>query len=318
MATFKKGTNTKTRQELIACIEEKAVFMATVDGKIYKQFPRQHLKEEQFMEEVPFPGDYDQARKEYCDSQNRKQEIDVEERRKQAEENRKRWYEERKQEVLTVRRIRNLAFESSEVICYKVWAMDMEFSSSDQQWYTVHSSYMDETSKYFFDRSDAEKYYEELKAVNPEGKTPIEVGLMQAEIESEDILRLSEYKEMECLWMGASYDYEESEVRWPEWKSIAGSVIVTWSWDTHVGYARKFHGLRIGGFGETEETLITGNEDYLFRPNCTIVCKAEDINGLREEEIRYLLEGDLLSDRWMWRNPRLVEQSVEELLECMV
>ncbi len=312
MVTFKKGTNTKTGQELIACIEEKAVFMATVDGKIYKQFPRQHLKEEQFSEEVLFPGDYGQARKEYCISQDKKQEIDAEARRIQAEESRNRWYEERKQEVLTVRKIRNLAFQASVVSVYFVCARDMEYSSSDYSWEFVDTTYADKTSRYFLGKDEAKEYFDKLKGITPEDKSPIEVVFYRAEIDSEDILRVVDYEEMKALWEEAPYDYDiDYCVCWPKWESIEGAVYVEWEWDRYVGYARKFRCLRLGWKGETEEVLITGNEDRLFRLNRTLVLKAEEMEGLDEEEIRVLLTDELLLDSWKWRNPRLVEFAIE-------
>ena len=161
MTVFKKG-KTWDGKELIACIEEKAVFMADGSGKIYKQFPRQHLKEEQFIEEVAFPGNYEDSRKDFTAKQGSRQREFTEEEKARIAAQRKRWYEERKQEVLAVRRVRNMAFDSAKVIFYQVLAFDMEFSSNDGNWYPTESSYSHDTKKIFFWVSDAEKYYEEL------------------------------------------------------------------------------------------------------------------------------------------------------------
>lgn len=158
MTIFKKGINTKTRQTVIACIEEKAVFMATVEGKIYKQFPRQHLKEEQFTEEVEFPTDYVKARMDFITGEDDKRKKMEEAKRQEVEEKRKRWAEERRMEVMTVRKARNLAFANDSVKVYKVFADDMELGS-DGEWYPCNSSYRDDTVKTFFDEQGAKDYY---------------------------------------------------------------------------------------------------------------------------------------------------------------
>lgn len=316
MTTFKKGINVKTRQELIACIEEKAIFMATMDGKIYKQFPRQHFKEEQFKESVKFPGDYIKARSEFNESGERKRKEQEETKRIEAEKNRKHWAEERKKEVMTTRKVRNLAFCGSNVIVYKVAATDMEFGC-DGQWYPQITTLVGDTKKIFFDQTEAESYYNQLKSMKPCGKCPIQIDWMEAELESDEILGITNHESLKELIEDADFDFKEDYVVWPEYKSVEGSVIVVWAWDTHVGYAREFKELRLGRYDETEEDLITGNEDRIFRPNLEVVLEAEEVEGLTKEELKDKLEDALLGD-WKWRNPTSVGNAIEELIENLI
>lgn len=102
-----------------------------------------------------------------------------------------------------------------------------------------------------------------------------------------------EGKPIDC----ANYDFD---------KSIEGAVVVEWSWQTYVGYCRKFEGLRYAYSNETESVLT--KRDETFNTQISVVLTAEDVAN--SEDLQADLE-DALMCGWKWRNPSEVRRAIE-------
>ena len=100
------------------------------------------------------------------------------------------------------------------------------------------------------------------------------------------------YEYVEC----ANYDFSES---------IEDKLLVIWQWETHVGYCRKFLGLRLGEYGETVKNCLKA--DACYRRQVDVL---DDANVTDESELYELLFGQYTS--WKWNNPRAVERAIEE------
>lgn len=302
---------------ILATIEEKCVTLANLQGEIYKQFPRQHFRPEDFPDYVSFPGDYQQARVAFS----RREAVKKAEAQAIAEAKRIQWREERRQEILFVRKVRSIAFQSEEVVCYRVAAFDMELGR-DGYWYHVDSTLSDDESRVFLQREEAEKHYEELKEkYTPSSweQSPVEIGLQELRIDSSDILEITDYESMMALLKHEDciYDYLFQECLSPDYKSIEGAIYVEWAWTPYIGYARRFGGLHVGLYSETEEDLITGNEEYTERTNRTLLLTAEDIADLSAEQLTEALEEELRHrNDWRWRcSTATIDNAIAEIVE---
>ncbi len=316
MTTFKKCFSPKANLYFIACYEEKAVFLSTLEGRIYKQLPRQHFCPVN-PEDVEFPGDYAEALQRYkvlaVEIQRRKEEELANRRRNEA----RRFYNERKKEVLFVRNVRNAAWNCEKFVpVYKVMVIGAKYDYADSSWIYVNP--VEEDDRFFYKLDEAERYYESLKhnyeLLSP--SVPHSVELVELyHLYKEDVLDITDESMMDLLREHNDYEEIDSCIIYPKWKPIKDAVIVKWSWEPYVGYARQFHELSRGGYDETEEDLITGNEDRRFRPNLSLVLWKEDIEGLTNEEICDRLEEELLAnyDYWRWRNPAALRRQIYEM-----
>lgn len=307
MTTFKKCFSPKANLYFIACYEDKAVYLAKLDGKIYKQIPLKHFVPVS-PEDTEFPGDYAEARQRFkteaVEIQRRKEEELANRRRNEA----RRLYNKRKNEVLFVRNVRNAAWNCEKFVpVYNVMVIEAEYDSDNSSWNYVNP--VEEDNRFFYKLDEAERYYESLKHNYELLSLDVPHSIEFVELyrlDKEDVLDITDYESMMDL-LQEHNDWEEIDscTIYPKWKSIEGAIIVKWSWEPHVGYAREFHELRRGWYDETEENLITGNEDSCFRPNLSLVLWKEDIEGLTNAEIRDCLEEELLSNRdnWRWSNP---------------
>lgn len=301
---------------ILATIEEKCVTLANLQGEIYKQFPRQHFRPEDFPEQTTFPGDYRQARAAFS----RREAIKKAEAQAIAEAKRAAAREERRKEILFVRQVRNMAFHSDPVVVYRVTAHGMEMGR-DGDWYDDCSLISEDGKNYFLDKEESEKFYKEIKvkySPDPGDKNPVSIYLEEVRIDSSDILEITEYQAMqELLKDEPAYEDLQQEILFPEYKSIDGAIYVEWAWTPYIGYSRRFNGLRVGMYGETEEDLITGNEEYTERTNRTLLLTAEDIADLTAEELTEALEEELYNDNyWRWRcGTATIDNAITELVE---
>lgn len=96
----------------------------------------------------------------------------------------------------------------------------------------------------------------------------------------------------------ANYDFD---------KSLEGCILVFWSWERHVGYARKCKDVRRAYDDETE-TILT-KQDRVFATQCDILLTAEEVEQATDlqEAVRDALE----RDSWKWNNTRFVESLIE-------
>ena len=93
-------------------------------------------------------------------------------------------------------------------------------------------------------------------------------------------------------------------------ESIEGSIVVCWSWDRYVGYARKFEELRYAYCGETKRLLT--KRDSTFVQQYDIVMTADEVAA--SEDLRADLEDALWSYGWKWNNTHAVYAAIEELV----
>ena len=98
----------------------------------------------------------------------------------------------------------------------------------------------------------------------------------------------------------ANYDFN---------KSLDGAILVFWSWERYIGYARKFIEIRRADGSDTEAILT--KEDKVFATQCDVLLTADEVSEVGENLHEAML--DRLQDgSWKWQNERFMEQFVEE------
>lgn len=90
----------------------------------------------------------------------------------------------------------------------------------------------------------------------------------------------------------ANYDFN---------KSIEGAIIVVWSWEKYVGYARKCKEIRKAYYGETEQMLT--KQDRTFVDQVDVIMTKEEVEAC--DDLQLELIHRLKSD-WKWTNPIFV------------
>lgn len=98
----------------------------------------------------------------------------------------------------------------------------------------------------------------------------------------------------------ANYDFD---------KSLEGAVLVFWSWERYVGYARKFIEVR-RGYSDDTEALLT-KQDKVFATQCDVLLTADEVSEAGDDLHEVMLD-KLQDGSWKWQNTRLMEQCVEE------
>lgn len=116
------------------------------------------------------------------------------------------------------------------------------------------------------------------------------------EEETTDVCLSVSWVDINEVWSGDTY----------EGKDIKGSIIIEWSYEKYVGYARNL--IQIGIAGQHfrrfnfESDLISGNEESTFRSNYSVLLTAEEIKDLDKDELRELIETELNSSHWKWNS----------------
>ena len=85
-------------------------------------------------------------------------------------------------------------------------------------------------------------------------------------------------------------------------KSLEGCILVFWSWERHIGYARKCIEVRRAYSDETE-TILT-KRDKVFVTQCDILLTAEEVNNA--ENLQESILEALAKSSWKWTNPKFV------------
>lgn len=85
-----------------------------------------------------------------------------------------------------------------------------------------------------------------------------------------------------------------------EYKKLEGAILVLWSWQTYVGYCRKCEEIRYAYSDEDEKICIP--IDHTNRTQCSVLCTAEEQDGLSKEDIMNLVNQKLGDSRWKWQN----------------
>jgi len=107
-------------------------------------------------------------------------------------------------------------------------------------------------------------------------------------------------------------------------EEIIGAIIVQWSYEKHVGYARNLKAIGIAGEYpfhnlKYESDLITGNEDSTFRDNFSVLFSPEKAKTVTEEEIY-----DELGSGWKWNyfknnpNSEHIQQEISNIVKQLV
>ena len=164
-------------------------------------------------------------------------------------------------------------------------------------------------SPVFFSLKEAKEFLADY-SVEPEFGTSVDAMLFEYEPNSEDLCYFEDYEteEEESLNEELARVLEELlgdlvtlEEFYYDYKSLDGAVLVFWSWQTYVGYARKIIEIRDGDCDDDERLLIP--VDHSFRTQCSVLIPAEDAENLSVEERRDLIERKILEDKlWKWQN----------------
>lgn len=92
-------------------------------------------------------------------------------------------------------------------------------------------------------------------------------------------------------------------------KSLEGAVLVFWSWERYIGYARKFIEIR-RGYSDDKEAMLA-KQDKVFAKQCDVVLTAAEVKDAGDNLHEAIL--DRLQDgTWKWQNQSFMERSVEE------
>ena len=278
-------------KKILATVYGKTVYMSDLDGNIYKQFASVNFKNEDFNEEIEFPKDFNKA----VDDFNIRMDKRLEEKRNRLAEELREQYEERKRRVKLLRKIRNEVYEKGSC---KIYTVAIEnYPINETCWEPIFISL-----GIFTDLESAEKHYkEEYLKGEPEEGYDMCFYLSEKTI-GEDVLDVTEYNELEKL-IREFYDIYNGNIKEEEkkydYESLDGDILIEWSWERYIGYARNFIALRYGREDETEADIFDGS-DSVYHPYTTILLKYNDIKGLTGDEIEERIIEELCDDDWRW------------------
>lgn len=138
-----------------------------------------------------------------------------------------------------------------------------------------------------FDEALAEPYSTDARVKNLGEDEKGEVA--QAIVDDGNLLR-----DVDC----PNYDFD---------KSLEGAVLVFWSWERYIGYARKLIEVR-RAYSDDTEALLT-KQDKVFATQCDILLKADEVEAADDlqEAIRERLE----DGSWKWNNPGFITSAIE-------
>jgi hypothetical protein len=105
----------------------------------------------------------------------------------------------------------------------------------------------------------------------------------------------TEERQVEC----SNYDFD---------KSLEGAVLVFWSWERYVGYARKCIEVR-RAYSEETETLLT-KQDKVFATQCDILLTAEEVENA--DDLKAAIRERLEDGSWKWNNTSFVLSQIEK------
>lgn len=151
--------------------------------------------------------------------------------------------------------------------------------------------------------------------------------IYEAELSDEEVLEITGFDSVDDFWQGIRGNLHEEEIGrmvadedgWNGYpidcanynydKTLEGAILVMWSWQTYVGYARKCEGIRYG-YSDDTEALLT-KQDKVNAGQVDVVMTAEEVeqagDDLKEELSTRLHNG------WKWTNPNHVDFLIEML-----
>jgi len=139
-----------------------------------------------------------------------------------------------------------------------------------------------------FNEALAEPYSTEARVKNfgEDEKTEVARAIMENPT-NEDII--------EC----ANYDFN---------KTLDGCILVFWSWERYIGYARKCIEVR-RAYSDEKESLLT-KQDKVFATQCDILLTAEEVE--QADDLQEAVREAMERESWKWNNTRFVESEIEK------
>lgn len=96
----------------------------------------------------------------------------------------------------------------------------------------------------------------------------------------------------------ANYDFN---------KTLDGCILVFWSWERYIGYARKCIEVR-RAYSNEDETLLT-KQDKVFAAQCDILMTKEEVENA--DDLQEAIREKLEDEAWKWTNHSFVEFLIE-------
>lgn len=90
-------------------------------------------------------------------------------------------------------------------------------------------------------------------------------------------------------------------------KSLEGAVLVFWSWDRFIGYARKLIEVRRAYSDDTEALLI--KQDEIYSTQCDILLDADEVEAA--DDLQEVIRERLERGCWKWNNPDFITTAIE-------
>lgn len=275
---------------MLAILNGKTVYISDLDGKIYKQFAAVNFKNEDYNENVEFPGNFNKAVEEFNIRMNKR----LEEKRNRLSEEVRKQYEERKRRVTLLRKIRNEVYKKGSCKVYTVAIENYPINETSEP-YLISLGI-------FTDLKAAEEHYKDVYLKGePEEGYDMYFDLSENTI-NEDVLDVTEYSKLEKL-IREYYNIHDGNIKEDRkrygYESLHGDILIEWNWERYIGYARNFRSIRYGREDETEADIFDG-EDKVFHPYTTILLKHNDIDGLTDEEVNNRIIEELCNDKWCW------------------
>lgn len=126
----------------------------------------------------------------------------------------------------------------------------------------------------------------------------IELRMTVSDINPE-ALEDADLDSIDYKWIDVLVDFG-SEYVYYDYPSVEGAVLVFWSYQRYVGYCSKCGEIRFGESGETEKLCMPIDE--VLRTQCSVLCDAEEVKGLKKEELRKVIYKHLEEKKWRWCN----------------
>lgn len=156
-----------------------------------------------------------------------------------------------------------------------------------------------ENEEFFTDLKEAEKYAKDLKVQIGWASRIDEYKFNVSEFDGNlDEIELENFEnEFDCLEIETVYEGETNKGDY-----IGMAVIIQWSYEKYVGYARNLLDIFVGSDFNLyfESDLITGNEDTTFGSNYSVLLtekEAEESLDLETDIIEALNKGN-----WKWNH----------------
>jgi hypothetical protein len=106
----------------------------------------------------------------------------------------------------------------------------------------------------------------------------------------------TEERTIEC----SNYDFD---------KSLAGSVLVFWSWERYVGYARKLIEVRRATSEDTEAILT--KKDKVYTTQCDVLLTAAEVEAA--DNLQAAIRERLENGAWKWVNTSFITEAIENI-----